>query len=89
MQMYLSQSFYIEQYFLPCCKLSHLCYRIGKHKKTEEPAQTLDDDKDSLKEAELQFKVREENIRAHQKEQERYFIKHWILLFSLLLRKFV
>ncbi|XP_071157777.1 partitioning defective 3 homolog isoform X4 [Mytilus edulis] len=46
-------------------------FRIGKHKKTEEPAQTLEDDKDSLKEAELQFKVREENIRAHQKEQER------------------
>ncbi|XP_052094977.1 partitioning defective 3 homolog B-like isoform X6 [Mytilus californianus] len=46
-------------------------FRIGKHKKTEEPAQTLEDDKDSLKEAELQFKVREEAIRAHQKDQER------------------
>ena len=45
--------------------------RIGKNKKTEESAPVVEEDKDSLKEAELQFKVREEAVRTHQRGQER------------------
>jgi hypothetical protein len=37
--------------------------RIGKNKKTGESAPVVEEDKDSLKEAELQFKMREEAVR--------------------------
>lgn len=47
-------------------------FKIGKHKKSEESSLVAEADNDSLKDAELQFKVREAQHREQERMQEQY-----------------